>query len=300
MRWRDRRGSNNIEDRRGDSGPSGIGGLGGGGSMLRLLPMVYRILGVKGIVLLGVGLLTYGLFTGNLGAITGLGAAQTSVQSEIEVSEREQELADFISVMLADSEQVWEQIFTEQGASYQQPTLVLFRSRTQSACGLGQAATGPFYCPSDQQIYIDLSFFDQLANQLNAPGDFAQAYVLAHEVGHHIQTIMGLSNKVHSLRKHASKTQANQLSVLQELQADCYAGVWAFHANKQFHSLEAGDIDEGLRAASAIGDDALQEQAGQDVRPDSFTHGSSEQRVQWFNTGFETGQMKRCDTFAAL
>ena len=208
------------------------------------------------------------------------------------------ESAEFVSVMLASTEDIWDQLFAASGSDYPEPQLVLFTDAVQSACGLSSSATGPFYCPGDRQIYLDLGFLNEL-QQLGAPGDFAFAYVIAHEVGHHVQTVTGLSSQVRQLQSRSSEADANRLSVLQELQADCYAGLWARRANEREQWLEEGDVEEGLRAAAAIGDDRLQRMAGRAVQPDAFTHGSSEQRVQWFRTGFETGSVEACDTFGA-
>ena len=209
------------------------------------------------------------------------------------------ELADMTSVVLADTEDVWQQLFAAQGQRYQVPQLVLFRGSVDSACGRNTAAVGPFYCPGDLKVYIDLSFFDELGRRFGAPGDFAQAYVIAHEVGHHVQKLMGISDRVHAQRRQVSEEEANALSVRQELQADCFAGVWAHHANRERQLLEPGDIDEGLRAAAAIGDDTLQRRSGGAVSPESWTHGSSAQRVRWFRQGFSSGDASQCDTFAA-
>ena len=207
--------------------------------------------------------------------------------------------AKFVSVVLKSTEEVWGEVFREQGAGYQEPRLVLFTDATQSACGVGQSAMGPFYCPVDQKVYLDLSFFRDLDTRFGAPGDFAQAYVVAHEVGHHVQTLTGVSERVHAMRQRSSERQANQLSVQQELQADCYAGVWGHHAGRRQGLLDPGDAEEGLRAAAAIGDDRLQKQSQGRVAPESFTHGSSEQRVSWLRRGMENGRMEACDTFNA-
>jgi predicted metalloprotease len=206
--------------------------------------------------------------------------------------------AEFVSVVLADTEQTWSEIFREHGEDYPEPTLVLFTQATESACGLGQAAMGPFYCPSDRQVYLDLSFFNELETRFGAPGDFAQAYVVAHEVGHHVQTVTGVSSRVVAARERASEREANLLSVRQELQADCYAGVWGHYA-AQRGLLEPGDAEEGLRAAAAIGDDRLQQQTQGRVVPESFTHGSSEDRVRWLRRGLDAGRMEACDTFSS-
>jgi predicted metalloprotease len=206
--------------------------------------------------------------------------------------------AQFISVVLKSTEDVWSQIFSERGARYEQPVLVLFTDATQSACGLGQSAMGPFYCPADRKVYLDLSFFQELADRFGAPGDFARAYVVAHEVGHHVQTLTGLSDRVAAARQQEGRTGSNALSVRQELQADCYAGVWGHYAARQ-GLVEPGDAEEGLRAAAAIGDDRLQRQSQGRVVPESFTHGSSAQRVEWLNRGLESGKLEACDTFSA-
>ena len=206
--------------------------------------------------------------------------------------------AQFVSVVLADTEETWRQIFTARGASYAPPVLVLFTDATQSACGVGQAATGPFYCPADRKVYLDLSFFRDLEQRFGAPGDFAQAYVIAHEVGHHVQTLLGVSQRMASMRARTSAAEANALSVRQELQADCYAGVWGHYAARR-DLLDPGDAEEGLRAAAAIGDDRLQRQSQGRVVPESFTHGTSEQRVRWLRRGLTAGRLESCDTFTA-
>lgn len=301
MRWQGREKSDNIEDRR-NMRVSGDGGSGNNGGMLHLLPMAVKFLGFKGTAVAVVCLGAYGLFSGNLGnmlAVLGLqqGASISTSKEPIRETAAEKELVDFVSVILADTETTWTSLFQQQGKTYQKPRLVLFRDAVKSACGMAQSATGPFYCPGDQQVYIDLGFFDQLKNRFKAPGDFAQAYVIAHEIGHHVQKLLGISDKVHSARKKSSKVEGNKLSVLQELQADCFAGVWAYHAGNQ-DLLEEGDLEEGLAAATAIGDDTLQKQAKGYVSPDSFTHGSSAQRVQWFKTGLASGRMASCNTFS--
>jgi predicted metalloprotease len=201
--------------------------------------------------------------------------------------------------VLADTEDVWADLFRKNGGSYQQPRLVLFRGATPTACGTGQSAMGPFYCPADQKVYIDLGFYQTLKNQLGAPGDFAQAYVIAHEVGHHVQHLLGITDKVDSMRGRVSKAEQNQLSVRLELQADCLAGVWAHHAQNARQILEQGDVEEAMNAAARIGDDALQRSAGGAVVPDSFTHGTSAQRQRWFQSGLQRGELKGCDTFSA-
>jgi len=210
------------------------------------------------------------------------------------------ELAQFVSVVLKDTEDVWNKVFQEQlGRNYQEPTLVLFRDQVRSACGFGSAATGPFYCPADQQMYIDLSFYQDLKNRFQAPGDFAMAYVVAHEVGHHVQNLLGISRQVQAQRGRISKTEYNQLSVRLELQADFFAGLWAHHAQRMKNILEQGDLEEALRAANAIGDDRIQMQSRGYVVPDAFTHGTSEQRMQWFTKGYQSGRLEDGDTFSA-
>ena len=303
MRWRGRRQSSNIEDKRGMRAPR-MARLGaGGGGIVRLLPLVFRVLGFKGTLVAVVLVVGYGYFSGDLERFLGGGEFETSQtgsgSQSVKQSEAEKQLVEFVSTVLADTEDTWNELFKQTGNSYQEPRLVLFRQAVSTACGTGSAQIGPFYCPADQKVYIDLSFYDELENRHGAPGDFAQAYVLAHEVGHHVQTVSGISQQVHKAKKGLSSVEANRLSVKQELQADCYAGIWAHHARRSRQILEAGDIEEGLAAASAIGDDRLQKQAQGYVTPDSFTHGSSEQRVAWFKTGLSKGTLEACDTFAA-
>ncbi len=211
---------------------------------------------------------------------------------------RDEELKRFVAVVLADTEDVWHDLFRRQGSEYRDPHLVLFRGQVESACGFASAAVGPFYCPGDSKVYLDLAFYQELKDKFHAPGDFAQAYVIAHEIGHHVQNLLGISDKVHALQQRASKAEANDLSVRLELQADYFAGVWAHHAQKARNIIEAGDIDDALRCAAAIGDDRLQMQAQGYVVPDSFTHGSSKQRARWFKRGYETGDMSKGDTFS--
>jgi len=267
-----------------------------------------RVGGVRGVGLSGGALLVFGiiylLLGGNPLSLLEMGMESAGPSASIpnvpmqQNDGRQDELADFVSVVLADTEDTWTQVFEENGARYEAPTLVLFSGRVQSACGMTSAAAGPFYCPGDHQLYIDLSFYQELKQRFGAPGDFAQAYVIAHEVGHHVQNLLGISDKTRTMRRGMSRAEANALSVRVELQADCFAGVWSYHADRQRHLLEQGDIEEGLRAAAAIGDDHLQRQAGGVVNPDSFTHGTSAQRVRWFRIGLETGQVDSCDTFS--
>ena len=297
MRWRGRRQSGNVEDRRGQRLSPAFGR--GGPS---LLPLVMRLTRSRGgWLILVAGAAFLWLSGADIGALLGLSSPNAPQVSEGPVQQdvAERELVEFMSVVLADTEETWQEIFTAGGQRYAEPRLVLFRGATNSACGLGQSAMGPFYCPLDKQVYVDLSFFAELHQRFGAPGDFAQAYVLAHEVGHHVQTLLGISARNHAARERAGQTEANQLSVRQELQADCLAGIWAHHAGRSRALLEEGDIDEALGAASAIGDDRLQRQTQGQVVPDSFTHGTSAQRVRWFRVGFEQGSFEACDTFAA-
>lgn len=302
MRWKGGRRSDNVEDRRGQSPGHAAAGAGAAPLLLRFLPMMIR--SKIGRVFLVVGLLA--VFGGKLVGIDvlsmfmgGAGVATAPTQQSREFSQQEQQLAEFVSVVLADTEDTWRQVFIQQGRSYSEPTLVLFTGRVNSACGMASAAVGPFYCPGDQKLYIDLSFFNDLSVRHGAPGDFAQAYVVAHEVGHHVQTLLGISQQVQQAGRGRSKAQVNALSVRQELQADCFAGLWGHAANQQRQLLDPGDLEEALRAATAIGDDRLQSEAGGQVVPDSFTHGSSAQRVKWFKRGFESGDFNACDTFSA-
>jgi predicted metalloprotease len=296
MKWKGGRRSSNVEDRRGEY--VGRTSAGAAPLLLRFLPALVRTKTGRIILVVGV-LLFFGSRMLGIDLLPMLlGSSVPAVQQQAqEVSPQEQELADFVSVVLADTEDTWRDIFAGLGRSYREPTLVLFSGRVNSACGLATAAVGPFYCPGDQQLYIDLSFFRDLSERHDSPGDFAQAYVVAHEVGHHVQTLLGISQQVHEAGQGKSKAQVNALSVRQELQADCFAGLWGHAANVDRSLLDPGDLEEALTAATAIGDDRLQREAGQNVVPDSFTHGSSAQRVQWFRAGFESGAIEDCDTF---
>lgn len=275
MQWRGRRQSSNVEDRRGMSGK----GLAVGG-------------GLGGIVLL----VLYLIMGGNPGDMSSQLTPSEQPRQELSAEEKklDDERAEFIKVVLADTEDVWNSLMQNQ---YREPTLVLFRQSVQSACGMAGSATGPFYCPGDEKVYIDLSFFEDMQNKLNAPGDFAMAYVVAHEVGHHIQRIQGTSEKMNRLRQQVSETEYNKYSVMLELQADFLAGVWAHHAQRTKNILEQNDIEEALNAANAIGDDRLQKQAQGRVVPESFTHGTSEQRMYWFKKGYNTGDIHQGNTF---
>jgi predicted metalloprotease len=291
----DSRESTNVEDVRGSSGggmgrgrgPIAIGGAGGIGVLLLALVAMY--FGVDPSVILGGG-------GGGVGPTTD--APSRSAPARSQSSPQAQQSEHFVKQILATTEDTWQQIFREGGKQYPNPKLVLFSGGVQSACGMAQSATGPFYCPGDEKLYLDLSFFDELAQRFGAPGDFAQAYVIAHEVGHHVQKQLGITDKVDQYRQQGGG-EANRASVMLELQADCFAGVWANRTEARQHVLQAGDIDEGLRAAAAVGDDRIQKETRGRVVPDSFTHGSSEQRVRWFRRGFESGKVDSCNTFKA-
>ena len=273
MKWKGRKSSSNVEDRRGMSGGMIGGGIG------------------------GVGLIIYLIFTllgGDPSILTGNTPNQQN--NTYNGTTEEQEVADFVSVVLADTEVVWNEVFNEYGMDYEEPTLVLFTNSVQSACGVAGSSTGPFYCPGDQSLYIDLSFYDELSEKFQAPGDFAMAYVVAHEVGHHVQYLLGTSKQVQDLRGKVAETEYNRYLKRLELQADYYAGVWA-HYVQDMDYLEEGDIEEALNAASAVGDDRIQEAAQGYVVPDSFTHGTSDQRIRWFYKGFEAGDLENGDTF---
>lgn len=273
MKWRGRSQSGNVRDRRGRGGKVAVGG------------------GIGGIIVLVIALLMGG---------NPMDYINTGPQSNVS-SEVQDEQAQFVSVVLKDTEDVWNKIFAEQlNEQYREPTLVLFSGADQSGCGFASAATGPFYCPQDQSLYIDLTFYDELKTRFGAPGDFAMAYVVAHEVGHHVQNLLGTLGEVHSYQQQTGKTQANELSVKLELQADFLAGMWAHHADQMKDILEEGDIEEALNAANAIGDDRLQQQSQGYVVPDAFTHGTSEQRMYWFKKGFESGELSEGNTFEEI
>jgi hypothetical protein len=301
MRWRGRRESSNIEDRRGQGG--GFGGLGRGGfggPRIRF-PVGGKVggLGIVGIIaVVALYALLGGVFGGDFGGVGGYGDEAVAPQTAAG-DQPSDEPARFVAVVLADTEETWHQLFQAGGGRYQEPTLVLFTGQVRSACGGASSASGPFYCPGDRKIYIDLGFYDELRRRFGAPGDFAQAYVIAHEVGHHVQTLLGIEGQVRQAQARASERERNAILVRLELQADCFAGIWAHHADRGRQLLEQGDLEEALRAAQAIGDDAIQKQATGRVVPDAFTHGSSEQRARWFRAGFEAGTVAACDTFAA-
>jgi uncharacterized protein len=294
MKWEGNRQSDNMEDRRtqATSGGLPLGGRRGMGLSTIVIALIAAwIFGINPMTVLGI--------------LDGAGsAAPPTHPAPAARPPKHDTMASMVATVLADTEDVWGEIFKQAGAQYPQPKLELFRGQTRTACGAGQAAMGPFYCPADRKVYIDLSFYDTMRTRLGAPGDFAQAYVIAHEVGHHVQNVLGASGKVDALRGKISAREQNQLSVRLELQADCFAGVWAHHTEKKYKAqgkqwLEKGDVEEALNAAQAIGDDALQRKSQGQVVPDSFTHGTSQQRMRWFAQGWQTGQVKACDTFSA-
>ena len=290
MRWQMGRRSQNVEDRRG-MGPAGMGrgaragGIGGAGILV--LALIAMLFGVNPMAILG--------------GIQDLGFDQTSSAPPPsgKAPSADDQSGQFVSAVLAQTEDTWDDIFAQAGQTYRKPTLVLFDGAVQSACGMAGSATGPFYCPADQKVYLDTSFFRELDQKFGAPGDFAAAYVIAHEVGHHVQTLLGISQEVTRLRQRSDEATANRLSVMMELQADCFAGVWARHLHDNQGILEEGDIEEGMAAASAVGDDRIQKSTRGYVVPDAFTHGSSQQRMRWFRQGLQSGDMNSCDTFNA-
>ncbi|MFU0841377.1 MAG: putative protein YpfJ [Burkholderia sp.] len=298
MKWKDLEGSSNVEDRRGQSGGFGYGAprrrSGFGGIPLRgktgvIIVLIVLIAGFYGVDLTP-------LITGDFSGTSG---TTSSVQSSYTETAQDKELAKFTSVALRTTEEVWGELFKAEGKTYSDPTLVLYSGVTQTACGLGQSAMGPFYCPADRKLYIDLSFYRDMQKKYGGGGDFALGYVLAHEVGHHVQTLQGISESTQRRQSQSSKVEANRLQVKMELQADCYAGVWGYYVNKA-GILETGDLQEALSTASAIGDDRLQKEATGRVVPDSFTHGTSEQRYYWFKKGFDSGNPKACNTWASV
>jgi uncharacterized protein len=290
MKWEGNRQSDNVEDRR-DEGPTGGGGgFGIGGRSIGLGTIVIALVGGW---IFGINPLTI------LGALSGGGMPDAPVvqQGPAHRPPADDKMAAFVSTVLADTEDVWKSQFAAQGGIYREPKLVLFRGMTPTACGTGQAAMGPFYCPSDQKVYIDLAFYETMRTRLGAPGDFAQAYVIAHEIGHHVQALLGITEKVDAMRQRSNEAQSNALSVRLELQADCLAGVWAYHAQRTRQILDQGDVEEALNAASQIGDDTLQRKSQGTVVPESFTHGTSAQRVGWFKRGMTGGSLRECNTF---
>jgi uncharacterized protein len=285
MKWEGNRESDNVEDRRG----SGGGGFGIGG----------KSIGIGGVIVALIISYVFGINPSTVLSLMSGGGVPVQQQADSPTSKPEDQMGKFVSVVLADTEDTWGALFRQEGQAYQPPRLVLFENAVGTACGTGQSATGPFYCPGDQKVYLDLSFFQLMQERFRVSGEFAQAYVIAHEVGHHVQKLMGISDQVHNAQQRASQKAGNALSVKLELQADCFAGLWAHHANRSRQILEQGDVEAALKAATAIGDDALQRQSQGQVVPDSFTHGSSEQRVRWFRTGLEGGTIAQCDTFNA-
>ncbi|QMW24354.1 KPN_02809 family neutral zinc metallopeptidase [Sandaracinobacteroides saxicola] len=306
MRLDGQRESSNIEDRRGEGGfglgsgdqqLGGFGGRGGGGGLIgMLLPLILSKFGIGGVVVLGILYLVMGGLGGGGGQGVPSPVQSTPPPGAPAAASLTSGTDRFVAQVLGSTEDTWSTIFQERGQRYPAPKLVLFSGRISSACGSASSATGPFYCPGDRKVYLDTSFFDELGQRFGAPGDFAAAYVIAHEVGHHIQTVLGINEQVRKAQARASETAGNALQVKMELQADCLAGVWA---SRNRSLLDEGDFAEGVRAAEAIGDDTLQRQATGTVRPDSFTHGSSEQRVAWLTRGFQSGNMDSCDTFSA-
>jgi uncharacterized protein len=284
VRIEDQQRSSNIEDRRGMPVRRGVVG---GGIGVVVIALVALFMGFDPSLIL------------NSGLVTGPGPQAPQEQVAARAPSREDKMADFVAAVLGSTEETWSEIFARGGRSYRKPVLVLFTGAVESACGFAQAAVGPFYCPADQKLYIDLAFYRDLQDRFQAPGDFAQAYVIAHEVGHHVQNLLGIAEKVQSARQRAGERLANELSVRMELQADCLAGIWAAHANRSKRILEPGDIEEGLNAAAAVGDDRMQHAARGRISPESFTHGSARQRSQWFRRGLESGELGSCDTFAA-
>ncbi|MFD0834495.1 neutral zinc metallopeptidase [Mariniflexile aquimaris] len=296
MKWQGRRKSSNIDDRRGQSSSGrGLGGF----SPTLLIPLVRLLFSKVGLFIVGAFLVISFLLGKNpLSLITNLlsgGSVATESSAPYNPTEKDEELAEFSATILANTEDVWNKLLK----NYREPTLVLFTGSVASACGSASSATGPFYCPGDEKLYIDLSFFDEMEGRLNAPGDFAQAYVIAHEVGHHIQKLNGTTDKMNRLRGQVSQTEYNRYSVMLELQADFLAGVWAHHSQAMTRMMETGDLEEAMNAANAIGDDRLQKQSSGRVVPDSFTHGTSAQRMRWFKKGFDTGDLSQGDTFSA-
>jgi uncharacterized protein len=293
MKWEDNRRSSNIEDRRGES--QSFGNRTSGGSILTLIPIIRTLLGTTfGRIILVIGLVLYfGFGINPLALLEGNFSTQNTTQKVID-KQIDDKQADFVSAVLAQTEDIWRKVLSENGLSYSDAKLVLFRGAVNSGCGFASSQIGPFYCPVDKKVYLDLSFFEELARKYKAPGDFAQAYVVSHEIGHHVQNLVGTLNKVEKIKQTLSQKEQNALQVKVELQADCYSGIWAHYSKTIFGSIEEGDLEAGLKAASAIGDDTLQKQAQGYVVPDSFTHGSSQQRMEALKKGFHSGDFKTC------
>jgi hypothetical protein len=295
VKWENNRRSSNVEDKRNDS--SSNFGSNQNSSIMMLLPLIKMLLGTKiGRIILIVGVIAY--FVGfNPLSLLNIQEGSPPSSSTVVNTQKDDKSAQFVSTVLAQTEDIWSNVFKKYNANYIEPKLVLFRNSVKSGCGFASSQTGPFYCPADQKVYLDLSFFDELAKRHDAPGDFAQAYVIAHEIGHHVQNITGTISKVQKEKQALSDEKQNVLQVKVELQADCYAGLWAYYSKKDFDSIEEGDIQEALDAASAIGDDTLQKKAQGYVVPDAFTHGSAAQRMSWFKKGFQNGTLESCNTF---
>jgi predicted metalloprotease len=296
MKWEDNRKSSNVEDRRGES--SSNFGSSNSNSMMLLVPIIKMLIGTKiGRIILVVGVIAYFMGFNPLSLLNMGSTSQANNSNTIINTQKDDKSALFVSAVLAQTEDIWTEVFKKYNATYREPKLVLFRNSVKSGCGFASSQTGPFYCPVDQKLYLDLSFFDELAKRHDAPGDFAQAYVIAHEVGHHVQNLTGVLSTAQKSKQNLSTAQENAIQVKIELQADCYAGLWAYYSKKDFNSLEEGDIQEALKAASAIGDDTLQKKAQGYVVPDAFTHGTSKQRMTWFKKGFDNGTIETCNTF---
>ncbi|MBU0923387.1 neutral zinc metallopeptidase [bacterium] len=296
MKWENNRKSSNIEDKRNESGSNF--GSNQNSSIMMLLPIIKMLIGTKiGRIILVVGVIAYFMGFNPLALLNMQESSSSNSSSSVVNTQKDDKSAQFVSSVLAQTEDIWSNVFSKYNANYIEPKLVLFRNSVKSGCGFASSQTGPFYCPADQKVYLDLSFFDELAKRHSAPGDFAQAYVIAHEIGHHVQNITGTISKVQKAKQGLNDKQENALQVKVELQADCYAGLWAYYSKKDFDSIEEGDIEEALNAASAIGDDTLQKKAQGYVVPDAFTHGSAVQRMAWFKKGFQNGTLESCNTF---
>lgn len=296
MKWENNRRSSNVEDKRNDS--SSNFGSNQNSSIMMLLPLIKMLIGTKiGRIILIIGVIAYFMGFNPLALLNMQEGSSFNSSSTVVNTQKEDKSAQFVSTVLAQTEDIWSNVFKKYNANYIELKLVLFRNSVKSGCGFASSQTGPFYCPADQKVYLDLSFFDELAKRHDAPGDFAQAYVIAHEIGHHVQNITGTISKVQKEKQALNDEKQNVLQVKVELQADCYAGLWAYYSKKDFNSIEEGDIQEALNAASAIGDDTLQKKAQGYVVPDAFTHGSAAQRMAWFKKGFQNGTLESCNTF---
>ena len=296
MKWENNRRSSNVEDKRNDS--SSNFGSNQNSSIMMLLPLIKMLIGTKiGRIILIIGVIAYFMGFNPLALLNMQEGSSFNSSSTVVNTQKDDKSAQFVSTVLAQTEDIWSNVFKKYNANYIEPKLVLFRNSVKSGCGFASSQTGPFYCPADQKVYLDLSFFDELAKRHDAPGDFAQAYVIVYEIGHHVQNITGTISKVQKEKQALNDEKQNVLQVKVELQADCYAGLWAYYSKKDFNSIEEGDIQEALNAASAIGDDTLQKKAQGYVVPDAFTHGSAAQRMAWFKKGFQNGTLESCNTF---